>query len=507
MNRSIVTMSHHIKEEVVEFMDDGSEHASVVVVEEGGGAVTLELPDGTQAIVHNAITDEAQDDMEGVAIQLDDGRIGYLYGDTLLQAVSDDQDQPLPNNSGKFLCCFPDCEKSYSSLHHLKTHQRNHTGQRPHACDVCKKCFTTGYALKSHLRTHTGEKPYQCPEEQCGKCFKTSGDLQKHVRTHTGERPFKCGMCDKSFTTSNIRKVHMRVHTGEKPYECKYDGCGRKFASATNYRNHCRIHTGEKPYVCSVENCGKRFTEYSSLYKHHMVHNQQKKYFCTQCGRFYRQLSTFAVHKRTVHNIIENDDGQVLWMGGGLEMDLLAEDQDGTVVNSHIASASTSANTRTVHISPGMVIKKEEQIISDNILDTQLTIEEECIRMPSVEVSNLIAEDPPSDSFIQDDRGSTLTNLELDGNESGSIFVFTDPSQLAALQQLAVASGAAGGGDENVGDTVEVIRLDDFTSVAESTITEGLLDTVNTKQNICESNGKIIVIEEVNIKEEKMCNH
>lgn len=32
----------------------------VVVVEEGRGAVTVELPDGTQAIVHNAITEEPQ---------------------------------------------------------------------------------------------------------------------------------------------------------------------------------------------------------------------------------------------------------------------------------------------------------------------------------------------------------------------------------------------------------------------------------------------------------------
>lgn len=34
--------------------------AGVVVVEEGRGALTVVLPDGTQAIVHNTITEEPQ---------------------------------------------------------------------------------------------------------------------------------------------------------------------------------------------------------------------------------------------------------------------------------------------------------------------------------------------------------------------------------------------------------------------------------------------------------------
>ena len=59
---------------------------------------------------------------------------------------------------------------------------------------------------------------------------------------------------------------------------------------------------GEKPYVCTVEGCGKRFTEYSSLYKHHIVHTQSKPYVCDHCQKTYRQTSTLAMHKRTVHN-------------------------------------------------------------------------------------------------------------------------------------------------------------------------------------------------------------
>lgn len=218
----------------------------------------------------------------------------------------------LPASRIRHPCPREGCSKVYSTPHHLKVHERSHTGQRPYRCThhKCKKSFSTGYSLKAHLRTHTGEKPYKCPNETCDKSFKTSGDLLKHVRTHTGERPFLCPFdgCGRSFTTSNIRKVHVRTHTGERPYKCTQPKCGKAFASATNYKNHIRIHSGEKPYVCSMENCGRRFTEYSSLYKHHLVHTQQRPFECKVCFRRYRQSSTLVMHKRTAHALIDNDD-------------------------------------------------------------------------------------------------------------------------------------------------------------------------------------------------------
>ncbi|XP_023662371.2 zinc finger protein 143-like isoform X2 [Paramormyrops kingsleyae] len=214
-----------------------------------------------------------------------------------------------PPGEKSFRCGYSDCGKLYTTAHHLKVHERSHTGDRPYLCDHlgCGKKFATGYGLKSHVRTHTGEKPYRCQETNCRKSFKTSGDLQKHIRTHTGERPFMCPFegCGRSFTTSNIRKVHIRTHTGERPYYCPEPGCGRAFASATNYKNHMRIHTGEKPYVCTVPGCDKRFTEYSSLYKHHVVHTPCKPYNCNHCGKTYKQISTLAMHKRTAHNDTE----------------------------------------------------------------------------------------------------------------------------------------------------------------------------------------------------------
>ncbi|GFX37981.1 zinc finger protein 76 [Trichonephila clavipes] len=300
-----------------------------------GQAVQLE--DGTTAFIHAAPREGLQ------AVQLEDGTLAYLSqaGAELFngeasgldlehltsssQAVENDvKDLDLKMNDSyskssssravekAFRCPYPDCNRLYTTMHHLRVHERAHTGDRPFKCtiDGCGKAFATGYGLKSHTRVHTGETPYKCPEETCFKAFKTSGDLQKHVRTHTGERPFKCSFsgCNRAFTTSNIRKVHLRTHTGERPYVCKEEGCGRAFASATNYKNHIRIHTGEKPYVCSVAGCNKKFTEYSSLYKHHVVHTHSKPYICSFCGKTYRQTSTLALHKRTAHGVIEQTE-------------------------------------------------------------------------------------------------------------------------------------------------------------------------------------------------------
>ena len=67
------------------------------------------------------------------------------------------------------------------------------------------------------------------------------------------------------------------------------------------------------------------------------------------------------------------------------------------------------------------------------MLSTQLTIQEDCIRMPAVELNGVMADEAGADGVLQDDQ-ATLGNLELDGSGSGSIFVFTDPANLAALQ-------------------------------------------------------------------------
>ncbi|XP_076032559.1 uncharacterized protein LOC143020252 [Oratosquilla oratoria] len=518
-NEGEVAVAHLMTSEVHDGCAQIEAPAHVVMVEEHTGSVTLELPDGSHTIVEDdslrANSDELQQEsVEGVAVQLEDGRIGYLCSDThnLLQTVA-------PVVSSRFLCSYQGCNKVYSTTSHLRIHQRIHTRVRPYVCEICKKGFNTSFAMKSHIRTHTGEKPYRCPEETCPKRFKTSGDLQKHVRTHTGERPFKCQLCGKAFTTSDIRKVHMRVHTGEKPYKCSVEGCSRMFASATNYKNHMRIHTGEKPYVCSVENCGRRFTEYSSLYKHHMVHNQQKPYACTHCGRFYRQLSTLAVHRRTVHGVVDGgvgNEGVLLVDQSGLEVDPLLNTRSDTNLTLNasglhtdtgdlsssmvgLSGVNVGATVGAVDIGsrvPPSILKNKNRSLAKKKKNNnsssssnnnsrkviQVTNADPIGELDSDSISVTVGEDgcvsvsgdiSPSDlhsllsgdTLFSDTRSgssfntslpsSSLTNLELDAS-GNSILVLTDPSQLAALQQFAVGS------ETITGDTVEVLTFENF---------------------------------------------
>eukprot|EP00057_Strongylocentrotus_purpuratus_P018764 XP_011673238.1 PREDICTED: zinc finger protein 143 [Strongylocentrotus purpuratus] len=283
---------------------------------DGESMQAVQLEDGTTALIQTNVTDfdqahsafSSEDPLDAHSLNVLDQYAAQNASEQggALQLTTGDHDFTSPMrvtvgsvgttmqtkvevmSSKTFQCPHEGCGRMYTASHHLKVHERSHSGVKPFRCEHpgCEKAFATGYGLKSHTRVHTGEKPYQCVQEGCLKAFKTSGDLQKHTRTHTGERSF----------------------------QMSFEGCEKGLHHSQTF---VKVHIREKPYVCTVAGCGKRFTEYSSLYKHHVVHTHSKPYMCSSCGKNYRQISTLAMHKRQTHGEDPLIEGLEIAIGQG----------------------------------------------------------------------------------------------------------------------------------------------------------------------------------------------
>lgn len=270
-------------------------------------------------------------------------------------------DEENESNKKTFACEFPGCGKSYGKKHHLKEHERRHSGDMKYSCEVCGKKFYMHAHMKRHMYSHTGLKPHVCrwkcgltfasyggrmkherinhykknPLQSecdvCGRPFKNQQQLIKHRMTHLNpseRQEYRCSYCNIMFDTIKIRQRHEKRHQEGDNFACQE--CDRKFTNEKNLAHHMKHHhetSEKKPKVAKKRKRTKKSEEtqpdkkvahkmhpchlctptkmfcLTSL-RRHLARIHSTNYKCEKCGKCYQEEGRFKAHLE-IHRLRE----------------------------------------------------------------------------------------------------------------------------------------------------------------------------------------------------------
>ncbi|XP_038557389.1 oocyte zinc finger protein XlCOF6-like [Micropterus salmoides] len=132
------------------------------------------------------------------------------------------------------------CGKCFSQKGNLECHLRIHNGEKPYPCSECDQSFSQKPELRRHMFSHTGGG-FLC--SYCGKSLRDPHSLKSHERLHTGERPHRCPICGKGYTLATKLRRHIKSsHVMEKPYSCH---CGASYTVRQSLQRHQAQHRTE----------------------------------------------------------------------------------------------------------------------------------------------------------------------------------------------------------------------------------------------------------------------